>query len=149
MGISQKCQYALRATFELARRQGARPTTVHQIAEAQGIPQRFLELILGQLRQGGFVDSRRGVRGGYLLASSPDSLTVGAIIRFVDGPIAPVNCDGESRDGPCPMHGGCAFVGLWERAEKAMSEVYDSTTFQDLLDEEQRAADPRFATYCI
>ncbi len=70
MLVSQKSQYALRAVFELARRNGGLPVKIADIAEAQAIPQRFLEVIMNQLKQGGFVESRRGKRGGYLLARS-------------------------------------------------------------------------------
>lgn len=149
MSISQKCQYALRAVFELAKRDGTGPTTVAEIAEAQAIPPRFLELILGQLRQGGFVESRRGVRGGYLLAAPRQSLSVAEIIRFVDGPIGPVRCVVGSKDTDCPLHGNCAFMGMWRRARDAIAEVYDETTFQDLMDEEQASARGFVASYCI
>lgn len=71
MSVSQKCQYALRAVFELARRRGEKPTSIREIAEAQAIPAKFLELILTQLRKGGLVESRRGIHGGYLLAVWP------------------------------------------------------------------------------
>ena len=148
MSISQKCQYALRAVFELAKRDGTGPTTIAEIAEAQAIPPRFLELILGQLRQGGFVESRRGVRGGYLLAAPRQSLSVGEIIRFVDGPIAPVRCVAGSKDTDCPLHGNCAFMGMWGRARDAIAGVYDETTFQDLMDQEQASAG-YVASYCI
>lgn len=150
MSVSQKCQYALRALFELAKRPGARPTTVGDIAAVQAIPPRFLEVILGQLRQAGFVESRRGVRGGYLLAVSPGELTVGQVIRSVDGPLRPVDClsdPGGSRD--CPLRGRCAFMGMWERARDALTDVYDTTTFEDLLEEEQSATGEYVASYCI
>ena len=150
MSISQKCQYALRAVFELAKRAGGQPTTVGQIAEAQAIPPRFLELILNQLRQGGFVESRRGVRGGYLLAAKPAALSVGEIIRFVDGPVVPVRCIvGSGKGGDCPLHGNCVFMGMWERARDAVTRVYEQTTFQDLIDEERSAAERYVASYCI
>jgi len=99
MQISQKCQYALRAVFELARRPREAPVKVGDIAEAQAIPPRFLEIILNQLKRGGFVESRRGASGGYSLARSPDELTMGEIIRFVEGPFKPVSCTvGDSQD---------------------------------------------------
>ncbi len=149
MSISQKCQYALRALFELAKRSTAIPTTVAEIAQAQAIPPRFLELILGQLRRGGFVQSRRGVQGGYLLAAEPGSVTAGEIIRFVDGPMAPVRCIAGGKGADCPLHGDCAFMGLWRRAQDAVSKVYDETTLQDLVDEERAAATPNLVNYCI
>ena len=149
MNISQKCQYGLRAIFELAKRQGQGPTTVGQIAEAQAIPPRFLELILGQLRQGGFVESRRGIHGGYLLAVSSEPLSIGEIIRFIDGPLAPVRCIVGDKKRDCPLYGGCAFLSTWKRAEDAVAKVYDETTFEDLMNEERTASDKYVASYCI
>ena len=149
MNISQKCQYALRAVFELAKRSGDSPTAVSQIAEAQAIPPKFLELILGELRQGGFVESRRGIHGGYLLAGSPSALTVGEIIQFVDGSVAPVRCVAGGKGTDCPLYGNCAFMGMWSRARDAVAEVYDGTTFQHLLDEEKISCSQYVPSYCI
>jgi len=149
MIVSQKCQYALRAVFELAKRLGRGPTTVGEIAEAQAIPPRFLELILNQLRQGGFVESRRGVQGGYLLTLPPESLSVGDIIRFIDGPLAPVRCLSGNQNTGCPLYGSCAFLSTWKRAADAMAQVYDQTTFEDLINEERAASEKYVASYCI
>ncbi len=147
MTLSQKCQYGLRGLFELAKRYNQGPVRISDIADAQAIPPRFLEVILGELKRSGYLESRRGVQGGYMLATPPGELTVGEIISSLDGPQTPVKCLGE--DGAeCPMRGGsCAFIGLWERAAAAVAEVYDGTTFQDLLDQEQVAM--RVPAYCI
>ena len=151
MSVSQKCQYALRALFELAKRDTEQPTAMTQIAQAQAIPPKFLELILSELRQGGFVESQRGRGGGYILRSKPDELTVGTIIRFVDGPVAPVKCiAGDSpSDTTCALFGSCAFVDMWSRARDAVASVYDNTTFQDLIDKERLGAEAQANTYCI
>ncbi len=149
MSISQKCQYALRAVFDLAKRNSSGPTTIGEIAEAQAIPPRFLELILGQLRRGGFVESRRGIHGGYILAVAPQVLTVGEIIRFIEGSVAPVRCVAADTEADCPLYDHCAFVGMWSRARDAATDVYDNTTFQNLIDEEKAAAKQYVAGYCI
>ena len=149
MNISQKCQYALRAIFELARRGGDRPTTTAEIAAAQSIPPRFLELIPGQLKRGKFIDSRRGAAGGYLLAVSPTVLSAGDIIRFIDGPISPVKCVSDPAGTDCPLYGNCAFLGMWRRAGDATAKVYDETTFQDLLDTARDASGRLVGAYCI
>jgi Rrf2 family protein len=136
--ISQKCQYALRALLELSKRRdvdGATPAS--EIADRQKIPPRFLELILGQLKQGGYVSSRRGVQGGYTLVSDPEELTVGEIIRFMDGPLSPVKCIGPAKRHDCELQGRCAFAQLWERARDAVAEVYDQTSFQDLMEDDR------------
>jgi Rrf2 family protein len=149
--VSQKCQYAVRALFELAKQHGKGTVRIADIAEAQAIPIRFLEVILSELKQGRFVESRRGKAGGYLLAAAPDHVSVGDVVRFVEGPLAPVACldGGESAEGLCPLHGNCVFLAMWARAQNAVSEVYDSTTLQDLMDEERRLRSRFVPNYAI
>jgi len=149
MNVSQKCQYALRAIFELSRHAGKGPLQTSKIAESQAIPPKFLELILAELKHGGFVESRRGARGGYLLLDRPDRLTVGEVIRFVDGPVGPVRCVTGSQVPDCPLHGDCAFMGMWSRAHHAVTEIFDGTSFQDLIDEDRSSDGQRVADYCI
>lgn len=144
MLVPQKTRYALRAIFELALRRGDGPIKIAQVAEAQAIPGRFLESILNQLKRGGFVEARRGSEGGYYLAWPPEQLTVGQIMRFMQGPLRPVDClMGDPRE-PCPFQGECVFLPTWQEAEDAVFQVYHNTTFQDLLDREtaRRAAQP-------
>lgn len=149
MSVSQKCQYALRALFELAKRQGQGPVSVAQLAETQAIPPRFLELIIQSLRQAGYVESRRGIQGGYQLARSPEQLTVAEIIRLIDGGLAPVSCAVDDKNSQCMLLGHCAFLGLWRKAGDALRQVYEKTTLQDLIDEERDALDNSATDYCI
>ena len=149
MNLSQRCQYALRALFELATRGGEGPIPAGEIAEAQAIPPRFLELILAELKQAGYVESQRGARGGYQLAVSPDGVTVGEVIRLVEGPLGPVKCLASPDHGDCPLMGRCVFLGLWERAYEAVSQVYDTTSLQDLVDQAGAAQQRYVASYCI
>src|ERR1035438_9633236 len=86
MHNSVKGEYALQAILDLASRRAGEPIRIADIAQRQKIPQKFLELILASLKQGGFVESRRGAEGGYLLARPADSITVGEVTRFVEGP---------------------------------------------------------------
>jgi Rrf2 family protein len=149
MPISQKTQYAVRAVFELAKRQGRGATRIGEVAEAQAIPQRFLENILNHLKGGGFVESVRGKDGGYLLVRPSEQLTVGQILRFMEGPLSPVECMVSGKKGSCSMYGSCAFRSLWRRAEKALEDVYDGTTFQELVEEEANDCQDRGADYSI
>jgi Rrf2 family protein len=147
MGLSQKCQYALRALFELAKRHGQGSARVADIAEAQAIPPRFLELILGELKRPGWVESRRWATGGYVLSAEPEGISVGEIIRFIEGPLNPVTCLGGDGEQNCPLQGQCAFMDLWARAQAAVTDVYDSTTLADLITQERSA---KYAlSYCI
>ena len=134
MAVTQKCQYALRALFELAKREGSGAAPAGELADAQAIPKRFLEVILHQLRQGGFVESQRGKEGGFYLARPAAEVTVGAVIRFMDGPISPVDCHRGRPDHDCPLRGQCVFRGLWDEARVALERVYDTRSLKDLVD---------------
>ena len=149
MRIPQKWQYALRAVFELARRGQRGPVKVAEIARAQTIPPRFLEVILNQLKQTGVVDSRRGNAGGYLLVRSPRSLTVGEVMRSLDGAGDPIQSESADIGGNSPFHGDCVFRSMWDEAWKAMWEVYDNTTFEKLVEEAKRRNSRYVPSYAI
>ena len=119
--VSQKCQYALRAVFELCKRRKDAPVKNVEVAKAQAIPPRFLEVIMGELKQGGFIDSKRGAEGGYFLVRLPSEITVGDIISFVEGPLGPVPCTSGKAEVACSLRGNCVFLPLWEKVRKAES----------------------------
>lgn len=135
--VTQKSQYALRAVFELGKRRGAGPTRIEQVAKAQGIPQRFLEVVLNELKNAGIVEARRGPRGGYQLARDPRDITVGDIIESCQGPFVPVECLPDPSSADCVFKGDCVFVSLWEEVRDAVSQVYRSTTVQDLMERDE------------
>jgi Rrf2 family cysteine metabolism transcriptional repressor len=124
MNISVKGEYALQAVLDLSIQRESRPVKIADIARRQKIPQKFLELILANLKQGGFVESRRGAEGGYLLARAPNEITIGEVLRFFEGPQ-----DGKTRTR---KRGDTPFSDLWRRVDKAISDVIDTTTFADL-----------------
>lgn len=136
MQVSQKTRYGLRAMFELAKRYGQGPVRISDIAEKQAIPARFLEGILNQLRQAGLLRSVRGARGGYELAEAPAQISVGDMIRVIEGPVAPAACVNDGNPEDCPLFGDCVFLPLWRRAADALNEVYDGTSFADLVEME-------------
>lgn len=125
MNISGKGDYALRAMFDLASQPAGQPVKIADIARRQAIPQKFLELILAGLKQGGFVESRRGADGGYLLARQPDVMTIGEVLRYIEG-----RGDDRVRKNGHTEH---PFAPLWERVDTAVSEILDSTTFAQLV----------------
>jgi Rrf2 family protein len=147
--VPQKCQYALRAVFELAAHYGRGPLKIAAIAEAQAVPQRFLEVILAQLKQGGFVESQRGSEGGYWLVQAPDRLTVGEVMTFMQGPVTVVACQSGGAPSRCPLQGECVFMPMWDKVAEAISAVYDHTTFQDLIDEKKRRTETWVPSYSI
>jgi Rrf2 family protein len=125
MHISVKGEYALQAIFDLATQRPGEPVRIADIAQRQKIPQKFLELILAGLKQAGFVESRRGAEGGYLLARAADSLTVGEVLRFVEGP--------QQAKGRARRKGETPFSEMWQQVDQAVSEIIDRTTFADLM----------------
>jgi Rrf2 family protein len=130
----KKEQYALRAIFELAKHEGKGPTKISEIAEAQSIPLRFLEVILSQLKGSGLIDSKRGFYGGYYLIQPPHKITVGDILRFLQGPEDPADCSACISKTNCPFNNHCAFASMWQEVKDAIFNIYDQTTMQDLLD---------------
>ena len=124
MHTSVKGEYALQAILDLASQRSGEPIRIADIAQRQKIPQKFLELILASLKQAGFVESRRGAEGGYLLSRPADSLTVGEVLRYVEGP------QGKGRNHRKGV--ATPFTGMWEQVDAAVSAVIDKTTFADL-----------------
>jgi Rrf2 family transcriptional regulator, cysteine metabolism repressor len=125
MNTSVKGEYALQAIFDLASQRPGEPVKIADIARRQRIPQKFLELILAGLKQSGFVESRRGAEGGYLLSRAPESLTVGEVLRSVEGPQHGKGRQRKKLETP--------FTDMWQQVDHAVSEVIDKTTFADLL----------------
>ena len=122
MTISVKGEYALQAVFDLAMHQQGDPVKIAEIAKRQKIPQKFLELILASLKQGGFVESRRGAEGGYLLARNPETITVGQILQFIEGKRPP----GRKHKGETPLS------EMWRQVDDAVSAVVDHTNIAEL-----------------
>src|SRR6266567_1951178 len=122
MNISVKGEYALQAIFDLATQPAGEPIRIADIAQRQKIPQKFLELILAGLKQAGFVESRRGAEGGYLLARAPDAITVGEVLRQVES--KKQSKGAASRED--------AFDDMWKSVDAAVSGILDRTTFAEL-----------------
>jgi Rrf2 family transcriptional regulator, cysteine metabolism repressor len=120
MNLSVKSEYALQAVFDLALQPPGEPVKIADIARRQKIPQKFLELILGSLKQGGFVESRRGAEGGYRLARPAAEITIGQVMHYVE-------------EGKRIKRGAShPFTDLWKRVDEAVSSIVDHTTFADL-----------------
>src|SRR5580765_9024054 len=124
MHNSVKGEYALQAILDLASRRAGEPIRIADIAQRQKIPQKFLELILASLKQGGFVESRRGAEGGYLLARPASQITVGEVYRFFEG--------GQNGKSHAKRKSDAPFDDLWRQVDDAVSGVVDHTSFADL-----------------
>ena len=140
--LSKKAKYALRALAVLARAFPGR-VPAGRLAREAAVPGKFLESILVELRNAGVVASTRGTEGGHALARPADTLTIGDIVRVLDGPIAPLRCASVTAFAPCADCADpdrCALRRLMGDVREAMSAVVDQRTLRQLADETQRLA---------
>jgi len=138
MKITYKGDYALKTILDLAVHYGNGSVSIHELAERADIPAKFLEQILLDLKRGGFVTSRRGKIGGYILAQPPSKIKLGEVIRFIDGPIEPIACvDTKYKD--CSDINKCIFRDIWRRVSDATSRIIDDITFEDLAKKIKKA----------
>jgi Rrf2 family cysteine metabolism transcriptional repressor len=139
MMFSTKAEYGVRVMVELARRAGEDPIPLAEIAEHDGLPLAYLEHLVARLRKAGLLDSRRGSRGGYLLARSPTEITMAEVVEALEGSIAPIECISQASDGSIvcsresdPAH-VCPTKLLWTRVRFAIVRTLQETTLADLV----------------
>jgi Rrf2 family protein len=136
MKITYKGDYALKAILQLALNyEGDKGgvLSITEIAKRGDMPENFLEQILLALRRGGFVKSRRGVNGGFILARPPAEITIGQVVRFIEGPIEPISCIEKDTYKGCKDLAGCIFRDIWKEVSDAISIVVDTVTFEELV----------------
>jgi Rrf2 family protein len=132
MRVSAKERTSLRAMEEFARRYGRGPTALREVAEVQGLPLPYLGRIAVSLRRAGLLESVRGAQGGYMLSRSPSNISVGDILRAVEGSLVPVECvDGQ--ESTCAQEAECASRSVWQTVTRRLEETLDSTSLADLL----------------
>lgn len=139
MRITYKGDYALKTLLDLALNYDHGLSTTADIAKRIDAPLKFLEQILLDLKKGGFIESRRGNVGGYLLAKTPNRITLGEVVRFIDGPIEPISCIEKGYSG-CADKYKCVFRDIWLRVGRVTSEIIDNITFEDLVNKAQASA---------
>lgn len=134
MKLSTKGRYGVTAMYDLAMNCQAGPVSLKSIAVRQGISENYLEKLMSQMRNAGLVTSVRGAQGGYVLARDSSMITVGDIIRVMEGPIAPVDCllSAQQNNAYCDKAGSCVTRNIWERVAVSISNVLDSITLADL-----------------
>ncbi|MDZ4855781.1 MAG: Rrf2 family transcriptional regulator [Nitrospirota bacterium] len=136
MKLSKKSEYGLRALLELTLSYGKATIQRRQIAERQHIPVEFLEQILLALKRAGLVASSRGMKGGYTLIKSPDEITLGQVIRILDGPLAPIGCVSKTayqKCGDCPYadHAQCPVQHVMGSVRDAIADILDHYSLDD------------------
>lgn len=131
--FSTRSKYGLNAMLHLAV-SGAGPVSIKDISEAQSISEAYLEQIFIPLKKAGLIQSVRGSQGGYSLADRPENISIGTIIRTLDGPIAPADCVGEESAG-CARGDACPGKLIWEKLSRSINNVIDSFSLADVLEE--------------
>lgn len=141
--ISSRAKYATRALLDLTEHYQEGPQQIHEIARRQSIPVKFLEQILLALKGFQFVNSRKGPGGGYTLAKPPDHITLGAVVRAMDGPLAPISCVSVSgyMECGCPDPAICGLRSVWKEARDSLAAVLDNTSFADIRDRSRIASE--------
>lgn len=133
MKISAKGEYATLAILELALQYQKRgPVQIHEIAAKYNIPQKFLVQILIQLKRQGLVLSRRGAEGGYLLAKSPHQISLGEVIRAIEGPLMSIKCLEQNTIKTCVLEPGCTFKAIWADIARSIEKMMNEITYEDL-----------------
>ena len=138
MKLSTKGRYGLRALLDMAIYQNEGPVTLNNIAAREDISEGYLEQLMMPLKRAGIVKSIRGAQGGYLLSRNPKDVTVGEIIRVLEGPIAPVACVDEENPEECERSSFCATRMVWEKVRDSISGVLDSFSLEDLVQETKK-----------
>jgi Rrf2 family cysteine metabolism transcriptional repressor len=139
MMFSTKSEYGVRVMVELARRGGAEPVALAEIAEHEGLPLAYLEHLVARLRRAGLIESRRGAHGGYLLARAPAEITMAEVVEALEGRIAPVECITSSPDGTirCTREADrehvCTTKLLWTRVRGSIVRTLEQTTLAELI----------------
>lgn len=146
MKITYKGDYALKALLDLALHYDQGVSTINDIAKRIDAPVKFLEQVLLELKNGGFVESKRGNVGGYQLAKDPSDITIGQVVRFMDGPIEPIACV-EKGYSNCLDLNRCVFKKIWQKVARATSDIIDNVTFDDLR--QQISISSKVLTYSI
>lgn len=137
MILSTKGRYGLKMMFELAKKHGSGTMSLKDIAKKQELSETYLEQLISHLRKAGLVNSIRGAQGGYELSRAPADITVGQIIRTLEGPLAPADCvlGGEPE---CSKAECCVTRTIWEKIMDSINGVIDSITLQDMINDYQK-----------
>lgn len=134
MKLSTKGKYGLYAMFYLAQHAGNGPQPLKAVAEI-GVPEDYLEQLLGNLRRAGLVNTVRGAQGGYQLAKMPEEITVGDIIDATEGPLSISECLND--EGSCHRAGQCKTRRVWEYLSNSINDLLQSISLRDMLEQEQ------------
>jgi len=141
--LSKKAKYGLRAVLVLAKEYGQGPVLISEISQREGIPKKFLELILLDLKNQGLLQSKKGKGGGYFLSKAPQAVTLGHVIRALDGPLAPLPCVSQTaymKCEECKDEMTCGIRIVMKEVRDATAKILDGTTLGEVLERVERVA---------
>ena len=146
MRLSRRSEYGIRALVDLIRQSATTPVALATLAERNRLPPKFLEQIMSTLKHGGIVRTTLGAHGGYALAADPATITIGRVIRLLDGALAPLPCVSLRYDAACscPDESTCSLRDVMLDVRDAMLEILDQETLAELAARTGRPSiDPR------
>ncbi|ADL42178.1 transcriptional regulator, BadM/Rrf2 family [Caldicellulosiruptor obsidiansis OB47] len=146
--LSTKGRYGVRAMFDLALHYDEGLVSLKSIAERQEISEHYLEQLIAALKKAGLVKSIRGAQGGYMLSREPSKITIGEILRALEGSLSPSECIDDIEKVDCPRAEFCVTRKVWEKVKEAIENVVDSVTLQNLVDDYKKmTADESYMFY--
>lgn len=132
MKITYKGDYSLKIVLELACSYPDKLVHIEEISQRQDIPRKFLEQILLNLKRGGFLMSKKGARGGYTLARPPREITLGDVVRYIEGSVYPISCVDCESPSHCDELSGCVFAPVWKEVGDSITSIIDGINFETL-----------------
>jgi Rrf2 family cysteine metabolism transcriptional repressor len=132
MRISKKGEYALRAMIHLSLHYQKGPIKIRDISRIENIPEKFLEMILLELRKVGLLNSQRGIGGGYSLNKAPKDISLAEVIRIIDGPLAPLSCVSQWAHVCCPIEAKCGLRSVMSDVRNVIADMLEKITFEDV-----------------
>ncbi len=138
MKLSTKGRYGLRALIDLALYSETEPVSINTIAERQGLSERYLEQLMALLKKNGIVKSIRGASGGYSLAKPAAEISVGDILRALEGNLEPVDCGGLNPEEGCSASGTCVTKYVWQRINESITNTVDEIMLDQILAESRK-----------
>ena len=135
MKISTKGRYGLRALIDLAQYSEIEPVSISSIAARQGISERYLEQLMTLLKKAGLIKSIRGAAGGYVLAKPVEEISVGDVLRALEGSLEPVECAAYGGGDSCEASGGCVTKYVWQKINESINKTVDEISLKQLVEE--------------
>lgn len=149
MKLSTKGRYGLRALIDLAVNSEKEAVCIQSIAQRQGISENYLEQLMRLLKKANIINSVRGAGGGYVLARDPREISVGDVLRALEGSLTPVSCGAIKGDGECNGADSCVTKYVWKKMDEAITQAVDGIMISELAEQSRKKSDQKEAHPCV